>query len=64
MTDGFSKTLEIVKGELEEVMNDLKDQDIVPDPDGSGSVTIPAALYFQVLGIITWLAEPGEADGK
>ena len=61
----FMTTLAAVREELEGTLQEMKDIDSMIDPDGEGTVTIPVGLYFQLLGIVTWLAVPEaeEADG-
>jgi len=54
----FDETLATLGIEMNEVIKDLKDIDI-----DKGVVAIPVALFFQVLGIIAWLASTEETDG-
>jgi len=56
MDGGFEKTLSIVTGEMEEVVGELEDLDVALDPDGEGTVQMPVALFFQILGIMTWIS--------
>lgn len=61
----FMTTLAAVREELESTLQEMKDIDSMIDPDGEGTVIIPVGLYFQLLGIVTWLAVPEreEDDG-
>ncbi|MEK0324139.1 MAG: hypothetical protein QQN63_00410 [Nitrosopumilus sp.] len=61
----FTGTLAAVQKELENSIKDDSALDDMIDPKGEGTVTIPVGLYFQLLGIVTWLAVPEaeEADG-
>ena len=56
----YTEALKNIKAELEQPLKD----NVVLDPDGEGTVTLPVALYFQVLGLITWLGNTEDADGN
>ena len=63
MTSGFDRTLVTLKNEMKEVIRELKGIDVALDPDGEGTVRMPVSLFFQVMGIMTWLAEEEATDG-
>lgn len=57
---GFDRTLRTVKGEMEGILKKMGDVKVILDSDGEGTVEIPVGLYFQILGIVTWLGGQGE----
>ena len=59
----FTDTLGSMKKELEDTLTEGTSVDDMIDPKGEGTVKIPVALYFQLLGIVTWLAIPEDTDG-
>lgn len=52
----FTAHLVDIRDELEEPLKN----NVVVDPDGEGTVSIPVALYFHLLGFITWLSLDGD----
>ena len=59
----FTDTLGSIKKELENTLTEDTSVDDMIGSEGEGTVTIPVALYFQLLGIVAWLAIPEYNNG-
>jgi hypothetical protein len=55
----YNDMLRNIQEELEQPIKD----GVILDPDGEGTVYLPIALYFQILGLIISLLHGEKSDG-